>query len=407
MQKVSIVGGGASGIFLALLLSREDFEVRVFEKDDRPLKKLMATGNGRCNFTNQNLSLDFYRGEDKKLLAQVLKDFDNEDARRFFRDLGMLDTSLESGRVYPYTMAGITVNNLLLNNLGSQVELLSEREIVSIEKTKKGYSLKDNLGQVHSSDIVVLATGGLRTIRKNDYSKGHDLAKSLGHKKTELFPGIVQLRLEEAEEAKRMKNLKFNSKVSLYAGGKLIEAYEGDTLFADYGLSGLAILQLSNEVLYRLKKEEVILSLDLLPQLEEEDLRVFLEEKRQTDLTLLASLEGLVQEKIAIEVVKRAAINPFIRARSLRDEEIKNLARTLKAFNFKPLGPKSKDDGQITCGGLILDQLTGNLESKIHKNLYFTGEILDVQGDSGGYNLQWAWSSAHRVYKALTGGKHV
>lgn len=403
MKRISIIGGGASGVFLGLLLSSKDYQVTIFEKDDRPLKKLMATGNGRCNFTNENLDLSFYRGPNKKFLQDILEDFNNEDVIEYFRSLGMYETSLESGRVYPYTMAAKTLNNVLLNNLKDKIDLRLECEIVDLKKKKDIFYLVDDKKKIYQADGVVLATGGLRTIRKNDYSKGYDLAAGFGHEKTELFPGIVQLKLREVQEAKRMKNIKFNALVSLYADGQIVESYEGDTLFADYGISGLSILQLSNEVLYRLKDQDVVLSLDLFPQVDQKDLEDILRRKINSQLSLLEAMEGMVQDKIAIELAQRAGVNPFIKAKSLREEEIKSLAKVAKAFTFRPLGPKSKDDGQITCGGLDLDQLTEKLESKKVKNLYFTGEVLDVQGDSGGYNLQWAWSSAHRVYRSITG----
>ena len=404
MKKIAIVGGGAAGIFLGHLLSDLQVQVNIYEKDDKPLKKVLATGNGRCNFTNDYLSISDYQVEDeyKDGVAAILEAFDNRAMTALFDDLGMPSFSMESGRRYPNTLYSKTPVACLLNNIGKNINVIGSCEVKRIQDQDGAFRLETSRGSDHA-DIVVICTGGRMGIRKNDFSNGYDLAKALGHRKTELFPGIVALKTKKTYP--KMKNIKVKAKADLVVGGKVISSIKDDVMFTDVGVSGLAILQLSNLALWELGKgKKVGVKLDLLPELEKEKIEDFIKEKakRSPRFTVFQVLEGFLQEKIIEGLLADLGISKGLWIMKLREDEISKIADRIKAFDLDVLGPKSFEDGQITCGGIDLAGIDlKSLESKGHKNLYFCGEVLDVQGESGGYNLQWAWSSAHRVFESI------
>lgn len=403
MKELNIVGAGASGVFLAHLLSgRKDIKVNIFEKEDKILKKLGATGNGRCNFTNKVLNLSKYYGKDKHRLGEILEEFDNEILIGYFEKLGMPSVEFPSGRVYPYTQSAKTLINILSNNLGDNVKIYKNCLIKEACFDKK-FILRDLGGNSYKSDFLVLSCGGRLGIRKNDKSNGYDLAEIFGHRITKIFPGIVQIILME-KSFKKAKNLKFSARLSVLVDGEEKFSVSDDTMFTDYGISGLTVLQASNYIMYALNEgRNVRLKLDLLEKLDPTYLKDFLMKfrERRGNKALLIGLEGFLQNEVADCFISYIGLSPYMKMKELTDEQIILIVKKLKGLYFTPVGPKSYDEGQISCGGVELGQISENLESKLFRGLFFTGEILDAQGESGGYNLQWAFSSAYRVYKSL------
>lgn len=401
MKRIAIIGAGASGMFLANLLTDKNVEAQVFETEEKPLKKLLASGNGRCNFTNTKLNLSNYYGKDKALTENILKKFDNFSVISFFEKMGMPSKDLESGRVYPSTFSSKTVFSVMNERLGENIKIKPGTKIENIVKNKDEYKLTDSRGNAYNFDIVILAMGGIRNV-KNEFINSKEILKCLGHSQTKMFPGIVQI--STFGNFSKMKNQKFTAKVDIIQKNEVLRTYVGDTLFTDYGISGLSILQLSNDIMYALQNGEVFLKLDILHETRFENVKKFIYEirERKPKIEVEKAFEGYVHREIIEYILDELGISRRLYLYKLRDSEIESIIKKLKEFIIKVKGAKSDKDGQITLGGVPLTEVNiETLESILVPNIYFTGEILDVQGESGGYNLQWAFSSAYAVYSDI------
>lgn len=413
-MKIAILGAGASGLSLAGLLSdrREelDLDIEIFEQSSAPLRKVKATGNGRCNFTNQNMGAEYYTGASSAFVEAVIENFSYPEALKFFKELGMPAKTLESGMTYPRTMMSETPVNLLYSKaLNGGVKIHLEEKANYIKRSDKGFEirLENKKGKRHSfyADIVVLSTGGAYGIAKKEWSNGYSLVKDLNHKLTPIHPGIVSLRVKERDICQALSGLKMEAEIQLITEEEKNPKYfSGDLLFTDYGLSGISIFRLSNEVLDKIQqKQQPILKINLFPDISEKELSQFLyQQSKDKNWTIKEVVSGILAEKAVEPLLKLSAIDPESPASSQSKEKIEEFSSLLHGLVFNPIGSRKKDHGQITCGGLCTDQVDPNtMMSKIQPGLFFTGEVLDVQGICGGYNLHWAWASAFRASKGI------
>lgn len=398
INKLAIIGGGASGIFLSILLGRENIPCHIFEREEEVLKKVRASGNGRCNFTNTNISRDYYLGDE--IFLEKIGYFTHGDCLEFFKSLGILSRSLESGRVYPITMESKSmVRALEKEALDLGVIFHRDVEIRDVENMDGSFILHGD--RTYEFEYLVLSSGGKKGISKNSLSNGYDLAGKFNHKITSLNPGISSFHIEDKKKIRGLNGLKVFSKVSLYLDGKF-HSYEcGDVLFRDYGVSGLAILQISNKVSKALMEgRDALISIDFIHEFTfsyiYDLVKSLVERSGNKELSLI--FQGFVSEKL----VKRALINLDINdgpSKDVKDSDIKTLIKYLKDFKLKV--SHMDDNGQITIGGVVGQNIKDNLESENYKNLFFTGEILNIQGESGGYNLHWAWTSGKIVADSI------
>lgn len=396
-MKVGIIGAGASGVFAALILKQNYIDTTVIERNANALKKIYATGNGRCNFTNRNVSYKNYHGENPKFTISAIKKFDNYDVIEFFNDMGIPEVELENGKIFPKSLQASSIVKQMMclaNHL--EVEFIYDSFVDDVRKDGDVFEVKSN-DSIYKFDYLVVACGSKAYKKSGSDGNGYILMKKFGHNIVKTHPGIVQLRLN-GDIFKKMSGTKFKANAKLVVDDKEVFEFYHDVLFTDYGISGPTILQLSGEAIRAKNK-----GLDVKIRIDTVDLD---ENKLYEHLIYIISLNyykkinellvGLINDNLIEEVLNQANINCDINVSELSKEEIYKLAHTLKNLEFSVSGYKDEDSGQITCGGVDTDEINpSTMESKKIKNLYIIGEIMDVDGDCGGYNLQWAFSSAY------------
>lgn len=390
--KVIVVGGGFSGLICSLVLN-EKFkgQVLLLERNDRLGKKIASTGNGRGNITNENVSEKFYHG-DKELVKECLSRFSNDSLIRFFNSLGILFTK-ENGRIYPSSMQASSVCDVL--RLKAEKEKLAVKlsyKVTAVSREKGGYMINSEL----FCEKVVICVGGKSM--KNFGTDGNmvELLQGLGEKFTPLSPSLVQLKTD-VKYIKGLRGIKQVAKAALLDGEKEVACFTGDVLFTDYGVSGDCVFRLSA---YLGEVKKPILNLEFLPDYSFEELSDFLKEKSKIGYVKNADLPtGVVNNRLGLAALKKANLKGEEKA-SYKSADL--LAKTLKNFTLDITGTLGFDYSQVTHGGVdgkYVDKKT--LQSTTNKNLYYCGEILNVDGDCGGYNLQWAYTSARIVAEAI------
>ena len=390
-MKVCVIGAGVSG--LAFASFAEGLDVTVIDSNKEAGRKLLATGNGRCNFTNLNYSRDFYQGENPDFSTYALDYFRNSDLIEYFKRLGIDSKSLPSGRTYPATMSARSVRDILYLSARDKAKFIFNEKIVGIDLEKK---LIESDKNKYKYDILVLASGGITL--KNSGSDGSvfELVKDK-QKITDLTYGITNYKTRE-KLSKKAKGTRVTAKASLFLEDKLIKESTDDVIFQSYGLTGTAILDLSNEISIGLKKnQKPMISLDLFPSYGREELRKRIKDLAETfpKRTTGEILLGLINDRLIEDIVKKARIPIDMLGKDLSDKDMDMLIKILKGMRFTVKDIHDKTNAQVTIGGVdtrFVDDRT--MRSKIYQDLYFCGEILDVSGSCGGYNIQWAFSSA-------------
>ena len=395
-NRIVVVGGGASGMMAAIVAQSRGFDVTILERNDRVGKKLLATGNGRCNYTNENIDLRFFHGEDKEFIKSVLDRFTNKDAIEFFERLGITPAVEDNGKVFPLSYQSSSMLDVLryeMKRIG--VNVITDSYVVKITKGKE-FKLYIKDGREFKADKVIFATGGMAMPVSGSDGNGYSLAKTFKHIKNEPTPALVQLKLV-GDKWKQINGVKFIGRASLKINNKYIAEDIGDILFTDYGVSGPPILQLSREAI-RAKKEgkNVKIGISILYNSSKEDIYNYLLErfKNMPEKTLEESLIGMLNKRLILPIIKELKLDKDKLSSDISENEISLLAEILTNWEFELSGDKGWGSAQTTAGGISLKDINPEtMESKIVKGLYFCGEILDVDGDCGGYNLQWAWSS--------------
>lgn len=395
---ISVIGGGPSGMLLSIVVKkyRPNFTVRLFERNERVGKKLLATGNGRCNYTNVSLKKENFHSENINFPMKIIDRFGYEDTIEFLKTLGIYPTVEKNGKVFPLSLQGSSVLDFLrfgMEKFG--VEVVLEEKITYLKKNENSFILKGK--NSYTSDIVVIATGGMAMPVSGSDGIGYRLGKELGHNVVDFGPTIVQLE-SDFKRIKELKGVRIDSNAKLYVNDQFIDEKFGDILFTDYGLSGPAILDLSRKSIEGLNNgKKVEIRVNLLGVTKEEIYKIISERVR--------NLEGIDFDKFFIGIVNKKLIKSIKDVLLLQyghkdtiindDNFIKNLTNLLSDFKMNISGYKGFGNAQSTTGGIDTKEVNDNLESTIVNGLYFIGEVLDVDGDCGGYNLQWAWSSAY------------
>ena len=394
--KTIIIGGGAAGLFFAATVNPHG-GVLILERQDRLGKKLSATGNGQGNLTNlaaRTTPYFSFSADGEGRVRAVIERFDERSLQNFIRSMGGAVVADERGRVYPASRQASSVTDLLRYTITSRsvrVELGALAE--KIEKTQGGFIVSAN-GKRYFAKTVLLCTGGKAAKNFGTDGLGYGLAKSFGHTLTPLYPSLVQLKTD-TKYTKTLKGLRAaGAVVTAKAQGKTLARVKGDIIFTDYGVSGDAVFRLSAFLSGKETGAELVV--DLLPELTEEELVTALKAKRNAlkDLSESEIFCGILNNQMGRAVVKRVESN-----------EAQRLAACAKAFTLPVTGTLGFDYAQVTKGGISLDEVDEDLQSKYAKGLYFAGEILDVDGECGGFNLQWAYSSARLVAETIDRGQ--
>lgn len=398
-MKTLLIGGGVAGLFFANLY---DGDLIIVEKNDSTGRKLLATGNGRCNFTNLNLSLDNFHSSGGDFYKYALEKFDNQDLINFLNDLGILTTSLPSGRCYPQTLSAKTIRDILYLNASGK--FLFENQVKDIDF--KNHLVITDKAKIYF-DKLVIGAGGITLPGSGSDGKIFEILRPY-HKVTRLTYGITNYKTANPL-SKKAKGVRVSAKASLFVNGKFIKESTDDVIFQSYGLTGTAILDLSNEISYALADgKDIWVCLDLLVDYSEEKLGEIIKNlgEKNPNKTIEEALMGFLNTKLIIDVLNRVKLKGKMKVSGMADGEIKKLIRTIKDLRFKITAINDEENAQVTIGGIDTDFVDPKtFESKIIPNLYFIGEVLDVDGACGGYNIQWAYSSAKACVMGLL-GKH-
>ena len=386
-MKVAIIGGGASGLACAITLKRLDsnIDVTIFEKLDRPGKKLLATGNGRCNLSNFVISEEYYNG-DHEIIHTVLDEFDAVEALRFFSTLG-LKIRDEDGRLYPYSMNASNVVTILTNEAKAlKVKIKTDCKAETLDSKLK-------INGKEKFDAVVLALGGKAAPQHGTDGDGYKILKSLGIKYHPITPALVQIKTEE--DLKELKGIRFKGVLFLRdendSDDVPIKFQEGELLFTDYGISGIPAMQLSGDVAQMTARgEKPLLNVCFTPDLGLQDINRYLHERIDAGKKGPEILYGFLNEKLADYIYDK------------NKGDTNRIALDVMSLPLTATGTKGYRDAQVTRGGVGSEELNEHsLETKKVPNLYITGELLDVDGTCGGYNLHFAWGSGIKAAKEI------
>lgn len=397
MVKVAVIGGGASGLACAIQImntvkNKEDVKVTILERLPRVGKKILVTGNGRCNLTNVNASVKDYRGE-PEFAEYALNKFSPQSNIEFFNSLGLYTRTEDEGRVYPLSNQASSVLDALrfeCERLG--VETVCDYRAVHLKTVYTGVTTKIIVNNRDRFDYVVVACGGMAAKVHGTDGDAYDLLKMFGHKIVSPAPALVSLNCDDFTKA--LKGVRSICKMNLVIDGKKALENYGEVQFTDYGLSGIPIMQLSRFVSVS-PSNNIYIELDTTPDFSKEALKEYLYSRRNIDKGLCENmLGGIMNKQLCIVFMKECGIAPNGRVNELSDNEIEKLASIIKCWKIKIKNSRSFDYAQVTAGGAECSQFDSKtMESKLVSNVFCCGEALNVDGDCGGYNLQWAWGS--------------
>ena len=389
---IGIIGGGASGMAAALAAAEhQNVQVLLFERQARLGRKLLATGNGRCNLTNLHACAQSYHGEQADFAEPALVSYDVEHTLNWFRDLGLYTVAEDTGRVYPFSDQANSVLDVLRFALEKpNIEVITGFEVTKVKKTEAGF-LVESSEESYTCDKVIIACGGLAGTKLGGSMAGYKLLQKFGHKVTKLRPTLVQIK-SDWSALPSLKGVRANCWAEITCDGKPHAAGRGEIQFTEYGLSGPVIFELSRDVCH--KKGNWVCKLDMLPDMEPEELYQLLQRKRATFLTAEELLTGILHNRLGRVIVKEAGIAGYVPVRQLEDEELRRVCEFAQCLTVQLTEPMGMDSAQVTAGGVYTSEFDPNtMESRLVPGVYACGEVLDIDGDCGGFNLQWAWSS--------------
>jgi hypothetical protein len=390
---IAIIGGGASGLLAAVTAAESGHRVMLFERQARVGRKLLSTGNGRCNISNKNVSISRYHGENTEFIRPALTEFSTDDAMTFFRNLGLVTVTEPDGKIYPFSdQAGSVVDVLRFTCDSRGVETITGCQVSEIKKAGNGFNIITDNGK-YIADKVIVCCGGCAGGKLGGTTSGYELLEKLGHTRTKLYPALVQLKTD-ATYIKSLKGVRADCGVSLMQKSKVIAESCGEVQFTEYGLSGPAIFEISRAA--TVAGGDKTVKLDLMKSMSEGEVSdyIFTRKYTLTDLTLENLLTGLLHNRLGRTVIRYAGLDLNTPVEELSDRDALKIAHAVKHFETKVLGNMGFDNAQVTAGGIKTDEFDPNtLESNLIPGLYAAGEVLDIDGDCGGFNLQWAWAS--------------
>ena len=407
---VAVIGGGASGMAAAIFAQRTfigknhaSCRVTVFERNDRVGKKLLMTGNGRCNLTNLDSDMMHYHGSDAVFAKGALLRFPPSSVISFFEEAGVICTVEDNQKVYPMSLHAASVLDslrLLMDDLG--IQIITGTQVTDIARDHNGFLLTSADRKVFRAVSVIVAAGGMCAPATGSDGSGYNLLSGFSHRLLAPVPSIVQLKTDTAF-CKPLSGNKIQGSAALYIGTKKVREEPGEILFTDYGLSGPPILQLSGFVSRALADKSqsaagrIYVSLDFLPGYSLDEVRsmMYMRKASFPGRKLDEFLTGLFHKRLALGLLREATDKPMSALVStLCDKEIERLSSACKALKIKVNGTMPFANAQTTAGGIDTNDFDpSTLASNKCTGIFACGEILDIDGDCGGFNLQWAWSS--------------
>lgn len=390
---VIITGGGASGMMAAISAASNGNRVLLLERMDKLGKKILATGNGRCNLSNDHMDQMSYRGNLPHFPYGMLEMFGLPELIRFFESLGMLMTQ-QNGYYYPASFQASTVVDVLTAKINSlAIDVITGFEVQKAEKIKDTFYVYGNEKTFQGKNLI-LATGGCAQEKLGSNGSGYKLAKGFHHRITDTFPALVALE-GKGNYFSLISGVRNVCRLKVFANNELIAEEYGEVQFTKYGISGIPVFQISRFAIDALRRrKKVKIFLDLMPDQMtlQETARLFL--KNCQYKTVEEFFQGFLNKKLVFGILKRLNVPPDKSVKKMTEDEFHRIIGMIQSFEIEIIGYKGFDMAQVTAGGVSTKEIIqGTLESKILKGLYVTGELLDVDGTCGGYNLQWAFTS--------------
>lgn len=403
MMRVIIIGGGASGLMAAITAAREGAKVTVLEHQNQIGKKILVTGNGRCNFTNTDQELSHYHSENPLHMTVSLKQFTCRDTISFFKDLGIFSKN-RNGYLYPHSDAASAVLDVLRMECEHlKVKIACQAEVISAEKCGDTFKVHTP-GWTYEAEKLILATGSKAAPATGSDGSGYELAKSFGHRIIEPYPALVQL-LSREKCLNTLAGLRVDARAILYAKDKPVISNRGEVQFNANNISGIPVFQISAEAAKNLAAgKKCFVKLDFLPDFTEELLENYIRQRISTGgyKTSVNFLTGLFSKKLSEILCDRSGISGKLTADKFTKDDISKLCKQIKNFSINICGTNGFEHAQCCGGGVSLDEINPlTMESLKVSGLHLCGEILDVHGDCGGYNLQWAWTSGFLAGKSV------
>ena len=391
-MRIGIIGGGASGMAAALAAAQNpDVQVVILERQARVGRKLQATGNGRCNLTNIHALEGGYHGQEPGFAQTALSAFGPEQTLSWFGDLGLFTVTEDSGRVYPYSDQANSVVDVLRFALEKpNIQLKTGYEVEKVKRPSDGFRV-EAVDAVVECDRLIVACGGLAGTKLGGTMSGYKILRSLGHKCTRLRPTLVQLK-SGWNGIGALKGVRANCHAAILHNNELFSESNGEIQFTEYGLSGPVIFEVSRDACQ--SPGQWVCRLDLLPHVSQERLEAELSRRRETCLPVSELLTGILHNRLGRVLTQSAGLTQNAPVSRLSDEEIRETVRSVKSFEISLTEPMGMDAAQVTAGGILTSEFDDRtMQSRLVPGLYACGEVLDIDGDCGGYNLQWAWSS--------------
>ena len=391
---IGIIGAGASGMAAALAAAEnENVQVVLMERQARVGRKLAATGNGRCNLTNLHAMEGGYHGDDPTFSKAALERFNVEQTLNWFGNLGLYAVAEDSGRVYPYSDQANSVVDVLRFALEKpNIQLLTGFEVTKVRKSDQGFRV-DSAEESIFCDKLIVACGGLAGTKLGGSMFGYKLLRTFGHKCTKLRPTLVQLK-SDWSGCVSLKGVRANCHAAIYHNGNLHSESTGELQFTEFGLSGPVMFEISRDACQN--GGSWVCKLDFLPDQDERWLHQELMRRRITHWKAEDLLTGILHNRLGRVLTQAAGISGYVPLAQLEEDEIHAVVKAVKFFEVVLTEPLGMDAAQVTAGGVVTSEFDPEtLESKLVSGLYACGEVLDVDGDCGGYNLQWAWSSGY------------
>lgn len=401
MSKVAVIGGGASGLVAAIYASANN-KVTILEKNLNCGKKILATGNGKCNYGNIDQNLEHYHSNNEELLGTIITDVALTEISKFFKSLGIIP-KIKNGYYYPFSNQASTIRNALFLEAGKRnIQIKTQFLVDDIKKINNKFLVKSKT-ETLEFDKVIIATGSIASQKPTSDKTGYDFALSFKHQLVKPLPALVQLKLK-ANYLKEWAGIRTDVIVSLYEDNKKIKEETGEIQLTDYGISGICVFNLSRFVSRGLSvnKKEVV-KINFLPFIKSNDITECLEwleeqNKITNSRTIKELLEGILNDKLVKVILKESNIDNNQRWIDLSKTKKEDLITKLITFTVEVKETNNIMNAQVCTGGVKLSEInTNTMESKKVKNLYFAGEVLDVDGDCGGYNLTFAWITGRQA----------
>ncbi|MGN0484098.1 MAG: NAD(P)/FAD-dependent oxidoreductase [Lachnospiraceae bacterium] len=397
---IIVVGAGASGLMAAIQAARKGASVLVLEHKETAGKKILKTGNGKCNYTNRLQPKDAYRGTHPEFARGILKQFSVDDTIHFFQEIGIYPKE-KNGYLYPASQQASAVQEALLEEIRRLgIPILTDVGIRKIEKKQQGFFLDVKGETDYQCQCCILACGGMADPKSGSDGSGFYYCRPLGHTVIEPQPALVPL-LCNAPFLKEMSGVRMDATVQILGqtehGNLLLAEDTGELQLTEYGISGIPTFQVSRYAQMALQSgKKVIAQLDLFPALSEESLKQELFDRFthfSDTRSNLGCISGLLPKKVAQVLLKKAGLKSEQTAKVLSEKQLYHLCRTIKSLQMPVTATKGFAMAQTTAGGIDTKEITPQMESRLVSGLFFAGEMVDIDGKCGGYNLQWAWSS--------------